>query len=53
MKDVAETDNEIGSIETTIADMIMSEEGFFSGKLQDAMNTEVGTIIVQIQEVKH
>ena len=47
-----EDGNEIGSIETTMAEMVMSENGLFNGKLHDAMDAEVGNIIVQIEEVQ-
>ena len=46
MKDGVEDGNEIGTVETTMAEMVTSEEATFHGKLIDAMDAEVGNIIV-------
>ena len=48
LKDGVEDGNEIGTLETTIAEMVSSEDAVYNGMLHDAMDAEVGNIIVSV-----
>ena len=43
-----EDGNEIGTLETTIAEMVSSEDAVYNGMLHDAMDAEGGNIIVSV-----